>query len=208
MEFELICCICYSESDEKARTKCNHVICESCIKQLRNTKCPICRIDPLSNEYVTSEILLQMENRRNEDRLSHEIIIPLFPEIAEEPQGIFLNRVPQIIIVPQIIAIRMSNMLGQSIPFLNEEYWRQTIGCNYSHDNIQIAGRAVRAKNSFIASNCASNVVFDSDKVNSISSVSLPKQNKRVEKSLQRYVNNRNRIRLCLKMKRSYKYKR
>ena len=41
-EEESSCCICY-ENSFKMKTNCNHYVCMTCILQLKNPSCPMCR---------------------------------------------------------------------------------------------------------------------------------------------------------------------
>jgi hypothetical protein len=37
------CPICMSDNIEKVITRCGHIFCKTCVEQLNNNKCPLCR---------------------------------------------------------------------------------------------------------------------------------------------------------------------
>jgi hypothetical protein len=61
------CCICYEKivpSNEKL--VCDHFVCITCIKQLRDDRCPMCRCSISSNK-ITEDMKTKMKNRKKED---------------------------------------------------------------------------------------------------------------------------------------------
>jgi hypothetical protein len=61
------CCICYEKIvPSKEKLNCNHSVCVTCIKQLRDDRCPMCRC-ALSSKLITEEMKTQMKNRKKQD---------------------------------------------------------------------------------------------------------------------------------------------
>lgn len=40
-EHDLMCCVCMELTI--CKTRCNHTVCEDCLRKIENNKCPICR---------------------------------------------------------------------------------------------------------------------------------------------------------------------
>jgi len=62
------CCVCMEEMYESDKLDCSHGVCRSCLLQLRNNTCPVCRRD-IKAKHVTNTQKKIMKERFNADRL-------------------------------------------------------------------------------------------------------------------------------------------
>jgi hypothetical protein len=61
------CCVCY-ETTNTYTNWCNHPLCDSCVKQIRNKKCPMCRTDLKEGLSMEQRLQQQYERNRRERR--------------------------------------------------------------------------------------------------------------------------------------------
>ena len=67
----LECCICYTEVDADNCLKCNHSICISCLNNMRDDICPICRKE-LKGRNVNCKLLEKIRERKKIDKYERE----------------------------------------------------------------------------------------------------------------------------------------
>jgi hypothetical protein len=60
------CCVCYEPVPRKDFLECKHAVCQGCIGQLRDTRCPMCRTE-IKSRYVDGKEKRKMIRRRQED---------------------------------------------------------------------------------------------------------------------------------------------
>jgi hypothetical protein len=60
------CCVCYDSVPSSELLKCSHPVCKSCIKNLRDPRCPMCRTEIDAN-HITNRDKRRMSMRRTED---------------------------------------------------------------------------------------------------------------------------------------------
>jgi len=66
------CCICLDENVPTNKLlNCKHPVCETCVGQLHQAKCPVCR-SQLEGEIVTSEVLMKIMQREEEERAKEQ----------------------------------------------------------------------------------------------------------------------------------------
>jgi hypothetical protein len=88
------CCICMDECVKISELlKCKHPVCKGCLSQLKNPICPICR-QTLEGETVTSEILVDIMNRQEQEKanaLSSDYLtsIYLFQNPGANPEEVY-----------------------------------------------------------------------------------------------------------------------
>jgi hypothetical protein len=60
------CCVCYDPVPQNEFLKCEHAVCKSCIAQLRDTRCPMCRAE-IKSKNISEKEKKKMIRRRQED---------------------------------------------------------------------------------------------------------------------------------------------
>lgn len=60
------CCVCYDPVPESEFLECEHPVCKSCIGQLRDTRCPMCRAE-IKSKNISEKEKKKMIRRRQED---------------------------------------------------------------------------------------------------------------------------------------------
>jgi hypothetical protein len=61
------CCICYEKTiPTKQKLDCDHYVCMTCIKKLRDDRCPLCR-HVISSNFITDAMKTTMKQRKKED---------------------------------------------------------------------------------------------------------------------------------------------
>jgi hypothetical protein len=75
------CCVCYETTN--TYTNCNHPLCNSCVNQLRNRICPICRTD-LKEGLSIEQHLQQQYDRNRRERRNNETFNGETKEIEQE----------------------------------------------------------------------------------------------------------------------------
>lgn len=75
-DIKIECCICYSKSNCYNVLKCDHCVCASCVNQLRDDKCPVCRAR-LEGKNITGKVMKKIELRKKEDKQSRESYIDI-----------------------------------------------------------------------------------------------------------------------------------
>lgn len=61
------CCICYDEKVSEERfLECGHALCIGCIKNLRNDKCPMCRVE-INSKFISKTEKKRMQRRKRDD---------------------------------------------------------------------------------------------------------------------------------------------
>lgn len=74
------CCVCRDEFEvpNDHLTSCGHFVCENCVSQLRQLKCPYCRT-PLVCRYLTEELINEIPERENADRIERLLQFGIIP---------------------------------------------------------------------------------------------------------------------------------
>ena len=62
------CCVCMEEMPESDKLDCGHPLCKSCIGNLRNDKCPLCRCH-IKAKHITSQLKSLMREKFEADRI-------------------------------------------------------------------------------------------------------------------------------------------
>lgn len=62
------CCVCYETVTTKDKLKCSHFLCKSCIMQMRDIRCPICRM-VMSSKDISFENRILIQERKREDEI-------------------------------------------------------------------------------------------------------------------------------------------
>lgn len=62
------CCVCYESVSTKDKLKCSHFLCKSCIMQMRDIRCPICRM-VMSSKNISFENRILIQERKREDEI-------------------------------------------------------------------------------------------------------------------------------------------
>lgn len=65
------CCVCMEEMPTSDNLECGHPVCRSCISQLRNDKCPMCRRE-IKAKHIQPKDKKKMQDRFEEDRVSRQ----------------------------------------------------------------------------------------------------------------------------------------
>ena len=79
MEESLICPVCFGE-DWLTKSKCNHLICISCLLSLQKNSCPTCR-RPLYNTLPNGlKYIVKMSSNKKKNQLNIEDLSE-FPEL-------------------------------------------------------------------------------------------------------------------------------
>jgi hypothetical protein len=61
------CSVCYDEIiDLQDVLSCNHALCETCLKLMRDSRCPVCRLE-MKSKKITKNLIATFENRKKED---------------------------------------------------------------------------------------------------------------------------------------------
>ena len=61
------CCICYDAKVREERfLECGHILCEGCISNLRDDRCPICRKE-VQSKFISNAEKKRMRNRKRDD---------------------------------------------------------------------------------------------------------------------------------------------
>ena len=61
------CCVCYETTNTYTKW-CNHTLCNSCVNQITNRKCPICRTDLREGKSMEQHLQEQYDRNRRERR--------------------------------------------------------------------------------------------------------------------------------------------
>lgn len=67
----MTCCICY-ENNELLKINCNHNVCKKCVKNMFNTKCPICRKDLIKELPIKYKTIILKKNIGNTEYYTYE----------------------------------------------------------------------------------------------------------------------------------------
>jgi hypothetical protein len=65
------CCVCMEEMPTSDNLECGHPVCRSCLSQLRNDKCPMCRRD-IKAKHIKPNDKKKMRDRFRDDRISRQ----------------------------------------------------------------------------------------------------------------------------------------
>lgn len=70
------CCICYESVPESEFLDCQHVVCKGCVRQLRDTRCPMCRSE-IKSKSISEKEKRKMILRREQDSRTrnHELLM-------------------------------------------------------------------------------------------------------------------------------------
>lgn len=74
---EIDCAICLDliDNQSKAITGCNHVFHDSCLEQIMNNRCPLCRSELVSSDEFVQQVLTRSQLRAREDLNQHMIAL-------------------------------------------------------------------------------------------------------------------------------------
>lgn len=62
------CCVCYERMPTSDALECSHLVCQTCVKQLRDDSCPMCRAT-IKSKYITNRDRAKITRRKRQDAI-------------------------------------------------------------------------------------------------------------------------------------------
>lgn len=62
------CCVCYEKMPTSDALGCTHLVCQDCVKKLRDDSCPMCRA-PVKSKYLTNRDKAKIARRKQQDAI-------------------------------------------------------------------------------------------------------------------------------------------
>jgi hypothetical protein len=81
------CCVCYDPVPEDEFLECDHAVCKSCIGQLRDTRCPMCRAE-IKSKNISESQKKKMVRRRIEDQTNrNNQLVQQYMELVNQTEN-------------------------------------------------------------------------------------------------------------------------
>jgi len=81
------CCVCYEPVPEDEFLECDHAVCKSCIGQLRDTRCPMCRAE-IKSKNISESQKKKMVRRRIEDQTNrNNQLVQQYMELVNQTEN-------------------------------------------------------------------------------------------------------------------------